>query len=202
MADGENGLQILDASDPSNIFRVGNYTAAISLTNSSLYTNCFAYAVQIVGKVAYVTDRYEGLQAFDVSKPREVTKLGNLSYDRYYSFDDLQVADQRAYVGTSKGLRIFDVSDPTSIKEVGRFDTATPVEGVRLSGSMVYLELGQGGYPSAKNLNPPAPKHELRCPRVGAPGAIPHNADSLNQHRSAAELLRTLRTSYDRSQSA
>ncbi|HID12026.1 MAG TPA: hypothetical protein EYP17_12125, partial [Candidatus Latescibacteria bacterium] len=44
-----------------------------------------------------------------------------------------------------KGLRVIDISDPSSPKQVGGFDTPGRATGVHVSGSYAYVADGQAG---------------------------------------------------------
>jgi hypothetical protein len=114
VADGFNGLRIVDVSDPANAFEVGSY---------GVQTVAGAVAVAIdpdLGHAhAYVADRGSGLRILDVSDPSapaEVAFRGTIGDVRNVE----AVEGPYAYIaGGYIGLRIVDVSDRANPVEAG-----------------------------------------------------------------------------------
>jgi hypothetical protein len=99
---GDNGLEIIDVSDPANPLWVGSYASGLN-----------ASGVDVSGSYAYVTDPTAGLQVLDVSNPTQPELVGG------YQMADasgVKLLGQYAYVEGiyfNDGIRVLDVSDPT-----------------------------------------------------------------------------------------
>ena len=104
LADGAEGLRIVDISDPTNVVQVGYY-------NPGWY-EWFAKDVTIVDDIAYVITS-SGLHIIDVSDPANPYQVG--SYHTPGSPRGVAVADNVAYVADFYDLRIIDVSNPVML---------------------------------------------------------------------------------------
>jgi len=87
VADGRDGLRIIDVSDPSNPSEIGFYD-----------TDDYAYGVFVTGSYAYMADRRDGLRIIDISDPTAPTEVGffdtgDLAYDVYVSDNYVYIAD-------------------------------------------------------------------------------------------------------------
>lgn len=71
VADGTNGLQVIDISNPANPQRVGGYN-----------TPDIARGVAVSGKYAYVADFIAGLQVIDISEPANPQFVSFFNTDR------------------------------------------------------------------------------------------------------------------------
>ncbi|MFX1254389.1 MAG: LVIVD repeat-containing protein [Promethearchaeota archaeon] len=133
---GEDGLVILDISDPTNI----------TLTGYLVYGSALAFGVFVSGSYAYVADGNNKLVIINISDPANPTETGNISLEaRTY---DVFVSGSYAYVaGGTYGLRIIDISDPANPTEAGQF--VEPIYSiatdVKVSGSYAFLADGQNG---------------------------------------------------------
>ena len=139
IADGRDGLVIVDISDPSHPIKLGTYNTAGHAYSVTLSSN---------GQKAYIADWENGLVIVDVSDPAHPTKLGSyntagLSHNLTLSSDGT-----KAYVADEEnGLVIIDVSDPTHPTKFGSYDRAGYTEDVTLSndGTKAYLADYQSG---------------------------------------------------------
>jgi hypothetical protein len=142
VADGKEGLRIIDISNPSNPREVGFY--------KTLYTACGVY---VSGQYAYVaygdvgwTWAHGGLYIIDISTPSNPVRVG--FYPTDWSWD-VYVSGQYAYVTSKTGLHKIDISEPSKPKEVGyyRLPYGTPGEayGVYVSGQYAYVAYGEAG---------------------------------------------------------
>jgi hypothetical protein len=127
VADGGDGLLVLDVSDPSTPRRV----AALAMEARRV----------VLGKGrAYVAGRYTGVQMVDVADPMQPQRIGTLRADDLDAMD-LAIAgdwllasgggpitgercDQAGRVSPSGVLVAWDVSDPSSPRKLGHFDEA------------------------------------------------------------------------------
>ncbi len=185
VADGENGLVILDISDLIN----GNITET-----GSFDTDGTAFDVFVVGDSAYVADDDCGMRIIDVSGPNETRFFDNISdevkgvyvsgTDAFlaYNYAGLQVLDlsaplavsweynfggydrdvdvsgDYAYIADSKkGLRIIDISDPTSPAFEDTLNLDGLEQGVDVLGDYAYVACGIFGLCIVDVSNPSAP---------------------------------------------
>ena len=108
-AASQAGLDILDISDPSNPYLLGN-----------IATQGRAYGVFIVDNLAYVADGREALRIIDISNPATPSLLG--SYKTRDEIHRVQVVGNRAYMASNAGgLEIIDVSNPEAPFSLGNF---------------------------------------------------------------------------------
>lgn len=125
VADGEEGVKILDVEDPENPITIAHYE-----TGSS------ANGITVDGDVAYVANE-DMLLVLDVSDPEnpvEITRviLNGKAWKVEVSDDYLYVADQ------IRGLRVFDISTPDYIYEVGYYEVPS-VNDVVVYNDAVYI---------------------------------------------------------------
>ncbi|MFH1843199.1 MAG: FlgD immunoglobulin-like domain containing protein [bacterium] len=169
VGDGEDGLQVLDITDPESVGVIG-----------TLDTPGYAWGVAVDGDWAYVGDGGVGVQVCDISDPtlpvitgvyntpgmaRGVAVAGDLVlvadgvtglalvdvsdptapqlvgiHDTPGSAIAVAVAGDLAYVADREsGLQIVDISDPTSPTSVGSYDTPDDTWAVAVDGDLVYL---------------------------------------------------------------
>lgn len=111
LADGANGLRIIDISDPTAPSDAGPYdTAAV------------AAEVVVVGGLAYVADVVSGLHIIDISDPTNPTEVGNLDFPDI--IEGIAVVGHHAYVTAYRGadLRVIDIASPAVPTEVSSLD--------------------------------------------------------------------------------
>ena len=108
----ENGLEILDISDPATPELIG--TGAIPSQDTDSYFQG-AYSVAVRDNYAFVAARLTGLSVFDINSPKGPRCTGSVDYPpggasiQY----DIEVHGDRAYVTPiDGGLGILDISDP------------------------------------------------------------------------------------------
>ncbi len=125
------GLKIYDVSDPAAPVLVGTFDFADPLAHIT--------DVAVSGNHLYVTNKEgPGLSVLDVSDPAAVFVAGGVSVPtNAYS---VRVTAGRAYVTTgSGGVRVFDLTDPTSPVDDGFFDTGHDGIDVDVDGPMVVV---------------------------------------------------------------
>jgi len=133
LADGYNGLVIVNIEDPSNPTFVGSYD-----------TDGYPYDVTISGNYAYVA-HYSGLLAIlNIEDPANPTLSG--SYDIDDDAENVTISGNYAYVASkSEGLIILNIEDPTNPTLAGSYDTDGSASGVTISGNYAYLADGYNG---------------------------------------------------------
>ncbi|NOX36849.1 MAG: T9SS type A sorting domain-containing protein [Calditrichaeota bacterium] len=133
MADGSNGLRIIDVSDPVRPQEVGFFD-----------TGGYAVGIYVNDSYVYVADGGNGLRIIDVSDPVRPQDVGYFSTsDQVF---DVHVNGDYAFVANRlNGLRVIDVSDPARPKEVGYFNTGDMAKGVYISNDYVFVADGYDG---------------------------------------------------------
>ena len=132
IADGNNGLVVVDVSDPTDPVRVGGY-----------YDSNYAQGVAVSGDYAYVADGTGGLVVVDVSDPPDPTWVGG--YDASDYAYGVAVSGGYAYVADrDSGLVVVDVSDPANPTRAGGYDTGS-AQSVAVAGGYAYVADGSGG---------------------------------------------------------
>lgn len=132
IADGYEGLQIIDVSMPTHPKIIGNFD-----------TSGYAYEVVVQNGTAYVADMWNGLQIIDVSNPTSPQFISSL-YTQDYAYD-LVLLNDIAYIADGKaGLQIADISDTVNPKIIGSLQTkfATHIE---INGNLIFIADGEGG---------------------------------------------------------
>jgi hypothetical protein len=107
IADYDDGLRVIDVSDPAHPAEVGHYD-----------TPGHAYDVVVVGDYAYVADGGAGLRVVSVVTPTSPTEVGY--HDTASVARGVAVVGGYAYIADyNDGLRVVSVVTPTSPTEWG-----------------------------------------------------------------------------------
>ncbi|MCK5660070.1 MAG: PEGA domain-containing protein, partial [Methanosarcinales archaeon] len=128
VADGRNGLVIVDISNPPAPTLVGSYD-----------TIGYAYDVAVSGNYAYVVNGRDNLVTIiDISNPTAPALVG--SYDTAGGPMGIAISGSYAYIADNyKGLVIIDISNPTAPTLVGSYDSYVGMKDVVVSGSYAYV---------------------------------------------------------------
>ncbi len=111
----EDGLRIIDVSNPANPNEVGYY-------NTASNGGSVVFGVAVSGNYAYMAGGSDGLRIIDVSNPSSPKEVG--FYDTGGFTRGVAVSGNYAYVADNEdGLRIIDVSNPANPNEVGYYNT-------------------------------------------------------------------------------
>ncbi|BCG64487.1 MAG: hypothetical protein methR_P2268 [Methyloprofundus sp.] len=101
VADGREGLQIIDITTPSN-----------PIIKNTVNTLGIATVVKVIGNYAYVVNDASDLHIINISQPESpiiVAELGSLSNSERSSSIDITVADNYVYLVNSNEMIIIDV---------------------------------------------------------------------------------------------
>lgn len=132
IADGAEGLKVVDVSDPTNPILVG------SLANSST-----AVGIYVSGRYAYMADNNDGLYIIDVIHPTQPVLVSTYPMNNN---SDVKVVGQYAYVTDgSAGIRVLDVSNPSAVKLVSTYNTPGTPTKLFINGKYLYLADGGSG---------------------------------------------------------
>ncbi len=112
VADGDNGLCIIDVSNPASPSLMGICD-----------TDGWAHGVSVSGDYAYVGDWGNSLRVVDVSDPEYPVEVGHL--DTPGNSRNLEIIGDVLYLAdcTWGGVRTVDISDPDNPVELGFYDT-------------------------------------------------------------------------------
>jgi hypothetical protein len=154
VATSGSGIRILDMSDPVNPIEVGNFDSGSS-----------AWGLYVSGNFAYVAYNYSGLRAYDVSDP--TAPVLACDFDDHFGAEfehvGVHIEGDFAYVvgdkssTATRGLHIFDVSDPYHPVEEGAFMPGGFVARVFVSGNYAYMGNNVDGFRVVDVSNPSAP---------------------------------------------
>jgi len=106
LACAENGLGIIDLSNPSEPFDIGAYE-----------TRGPARDVFVAGHYAYVAERNSGIEIFDISEPADPIQAGSFDTPGYAR--RVYVQDDLIYVADTSSLMILRFNPQTGIEEIG-----------------------------------------------------------------------------------
>jgi hypothetical protein len=127
IADGDNGLLVVDACDPALMTVLGRAPTPGS-----------AMDVSVAGRYAYVACGRAGLAVVDVGDPMAPTVVGTVRGAG--TALDVDVAGTHAYVADDAiGLMIYDVADPGDPVLRGAENTPGQARGVRVVGPVAYV---------------------------------------------------------------
>lgn len=123
------------------VFDVANPASPQLIVAFSAYTRVGACAMS--GNILYLTDTRFGLRVFDMTNPANPQMIGSYGPT---SPTDVQIVGSTAFV-SDDGLRMLDVSDPTSpVLKGWYFDSAARVDECAVSSELVLLAQADGNY--------------------------------------------------------
>ncbi|MCB0854693.1 MAG: hypothetical protein KDD63_20870, partial [Bacteroidetes bacterium] len=140
----DDGVEILDISDPANPTHVG------AITDDGTTALNGAQYIYVSGKYAYITSITDnGVEILDISDPTNPTHVGAITDNGTTALDDprgIYVSGKYAYVASSTdhGVEILDISDPANPTHVGAIfdDGTTELYGaysIYVSGKYAYV---------------------------------------------------------------
>jgi hypothetical protein len=158
IADGYEGLQIFDISNPIEPIKTG-----------SCSTPTHAYCIAVDGSYAYIADS-DGLRIIDISTPSihlDIEGECNIpSYPR-----DIEVKGEYAYLACGyDGLQIIDISSPSQPELIGEgYQTYHSAEGLDIVGNYAYVAFRLRGLLVIDISNPTMPiKYGNGCDTPGS----------------------------------
>lgn len=124
----EEGLRVVDISDPSNPATVGSVGSAY-----------FNYMTS-EGNYVYVTDNLDNLRVFDISNPTTPVEVGALNFPTPNNLTS-GIAANNGYVYVAQydeGLKVIDVTDPTQPTQVATYNQNVKLTCLDMEGNYVY----------------------------------------------------------------
>ncbi len=139
VADGFDGLRVLDITDPANPLIVGNW---------SVERTCIA--VDVSGDIAALCFSDGGFRLADVSNPTFPTLIDSSPIGGYR---DVKIVGTRAYTTTSNSMVIWDLSALPTLTQLGSYSLASGAEGIDVEGNFAYI--AQGAQVTSINVSDP-----------------------------------------------
>ncbi|OJH48801.1 PGF-pre-PGF domain-containing protein [Methanohalophilus portucalensis] len=136
VADDDNGLLVLDVSNPESPSYAGEHT-------NYAFNNNNAEDIEVSGNYAYIADDHNGLVILDINNPSSPVLAGIYDADRAVNID---IFDNHVYIADhNKGLSIIDVSNPESPEFRGLYEASLSVQDVEISGNYAYIADEENG---------------------------------------------------------
>lgn len=133
IADGNQGLQIIDIADKANPKIIKN-----------IEINGFSRGVYVSGNYAYVAVGDQGIAIADVSSAANSTLIHTFKTQGYAN--SVFVAGNYAYVADGdQGLQIINIENKTNPQTIGTLDTSGNAAGLFVEDNYVYLADGSSG---------------------------------------------------------
>ncbi len=139
----DNGVEILDISDPSNPSHVG------AIVDSGTTVLSGARSIFVTGNYAYVVGDEGGMEILDITNPGSPVHAGSISDNSTTVLggsNDIYVSGNYAYIASyyEHGVEILDISNPGSPAHAGSItDNSTTAlagaEGIYVSGKYAYV---------------------------------------------------------------
>jgi hypothetical protein len=142
------GVRVMDVSDPSALVEIGFYDYGFGRGS--------AWCVSAAGDYLYVGMKTgtPKLQVLDISAPGSPIEVSTYDLALWWVLG-VEVADGRAHVIDSTGLRVLDVSESNVLVELGFYDGA--FQDVALADGYVYAVEGKDGLSVLDVSDPTAP---------------------------------------------
>jgi len=149
---------VTDRGDLLLVDSAGEAPALLSATGVSVCAMCGGVAA--TSDVLHVADLAAGIRTAGLG---DLVQLGHGYPSKRMDLEDVVVADGIAYAADwFFGVRAFDVSDPTSIQQIGELDTPGAPGGVDYEGGLLYLAEGtEGGALRVIDVSDPTAMREL-----------------------------------------
>lgn len=145
VADYDDGLRVIDISNPSSPYEVGFWD-----------TPGWARGVAVAGNYAYVADGWDGLHVINIGNPANPYRVGHCDTPDYsYS---VAVSGNYAYMADDEaGLRIINISNPANPLEAGYYSPPGYALDVAVSGNYAFVAYGYSGLRIVNIYNPANP---------------------------------------------
>lgn len=149
LTEAESGEYVLEVRNAWNLIDLATVNLAVvpfgtPVLQSGYFYDGDALNLHVVGQLAMVASRVNGLQAIDWTDPLDPILIGQQPTLGFAQ--DVRVQGRYAYVASwSAGLEVFDVLNPTNLVRVGVCDTPGFARMVRVDGNRAYVADSIGG---------------------------------------------------------
>ncbi|MFH1844203.1 MAG: hypothetical protein ABIF77_13440, partial [bacterium] len=149
VACGDEGMRVVDISDPDVISVVGSYDPPNTTPRHAL-------KVALSGDYAYLAFQETGLHVVDITDPTSPEQVG--TYDTPGEALDVAVAGQHAFVADgNNGLRVVQIADVVSSTMLNTIAFSDRVLDIAQAGDVVYLAVDEVGLVSMDISDPANP---------------------------------------------
>ena len=151
LARQDSGMSIVDVGDPTNPYTIADYSPPGSV-----------FGVDVAGMNAYVTfSENGGLSGFDVVDMSQLPVLNRIGrYEVDHSVWDVELGDNYAYIHTSSGMEVIDITNPENPVFQGTCCEKGPLGILQLIDGTLYMIQEFGGL-SIIDVNDPTNPLEL-----------------------------------------
>jgi hypothetical protein len=186
LADMEDGVEIIDITDPSSPSFI-----------SSTQTGGYAWDLQLYKNLLYVVDYNEGLKIFDISDDGNLIEIG---YFNSSSFSSIHITENDlAFITAYKGeLQILNISDPTKPVPVGFYDELKAPTRVIVRDNIAHISDWDNGYISLDVSDPENPREFAHYNDGGTCVAlhIDNNLAYISEWYNGLEILNISKPKY------
>ena len=134
LASRYDGLIALDISDPTNPVKIGQYT--LPEDESCIY-------VDVDGNTAYLACNYYGLVSVNITDPTDMQFLDRIDIEGY-SHQVIAESDIVYVAEGSKGLVIYDASNPADLTNISSIRSGTNIDQIFKYGDYILTETSSG----------------------------------------------------------
>ncbi|MDB4375216.1 pentapeptide repeat-containing protein, partial [bacterium] len=145
VADGQQGLTVVNVGDPESPTLAGNYDPSWDIGD-----------VAISGGYAYLANQSGGVRVVSIADPSNPTEVAQ--YNTAGSARGIDVSGNYAYVADGSGLVILDVSNPSAPVLVGTSNTPDFAYRVDVEGGHAYVADRAGGLQIVDISDPSSPQ--------------------------------------------
>jgi hypothetical protein len=131
LSSDDNGLNIVDLSDPTDLKVISNFKSE-GWVKSSSYNGEYGFLANWQGIIT--------VDLSDLSFPTE-----EAFYDTYYGSSKIEFRNDTVFVASSSGLELYEASSPDDVVFLNRFESEYPSTGISLRGREVALSAGYSG---------------------------------------------------------
>jgi hypothetical protein len=174
IADGENGLQIVDVSDPTSPQFVGSFETEGSVEDVYIETVTAYVASEHGGRQginirnAYLASGKAGVQVVNVNNPSAPRLTGSTPVKG--NAQQLEIVNNQAYVAAGAGgLNVVNVSNPVSPTTTRTVTTTGEARSVTITNGNAYVAADKGG---VQIFDTSTPEQPTRSGRVAVNGAL------------------------------
>jgi hypothetical protein len=156
LANGFQGLRIVDIHNPQNPMVMGSYAMPTAVKD-----------VFVVYPYAYMADQEYGLYILSISDPAHPSLTGH--YDTPGQAQGIYVSGNYAYVADSDNLQILDISDPANPVFAGSYYLSGGPSIIYIQGNYAYCDDINRGVNILDISNPANPVWMGRCEVADSP---------------------------------
>jgi hypothetical protein len=129
LADGPDGVRVIDINPPGSAHEVGFYEPPLGWVD----------AVEVKGSYLIVANGYQGLKTLNITDPTTPTLAGSI-VGGWTNALDLDVEGDYVYLADKEmGVKAYYIADPASPLPAGAIDNGGWSEGIVAVGTRVYL---------------------------------------------------------------